>query len=282
MSPVAWQYCQTLYAIAEPTWCCRWEWSGSQRPERGLRCSDWVSSRPSLPLCHGYIAPAEPRVGRRPARRRQPPVPVGQQGPGDLGEVQVQIGQHEQLVPEDVTAVRLAVQAAGGHADVQVGGVRREGLQQVEQVQPQRAARSRPARPAPRCATAAARPRGGSPAARRSPARAAPGRSAAPSGSPIAGSREVCRATVLSTVTGSPARAPGSRQQLGRGRRTERPPEAAGAAADDPGARREWPPRCRRRWYGSAARRCRVPRRRCGTRSGAGRPGRGTARHRRC
>ena len=33
---------------------------GGQRPERGFRCSRWVSSRPSPPLCHGYIAPVRP------------------------------------------------------------------------------------------------------------------------------------------------------------------------------------------------------------------------------
>ncbi len=60
MSPVAWQYCHTLYATAEPTWCCNRERSGSQRPERGLRWTSWVSSRPSSALCHGYIAPVLP------------------------------------------------------------------------------------------------------------------------------------------------------------------------------------------------------------------------------
>ena len=57
-SPVAWKYCQTLYAMAALTWRCRCEASGSQRPDTGLRCMVWVSSRPLLALCHGNIAPA--------------------------------------------------------------------------------------------------------------------------------------------------------------------------------------------------------------------------------
>lgn len=68
-------------------------------------------------------------------------MPVVQQGPGHLGEVQVQVGQDEQLVPEDVAAVGLAVQSARRYAHVQVGGVRREGLEHVEEVQAQDAAR---------------------------------------------------------------------------------------------------------------------------------------------
>src|ERR1700744_3525791 len=41
---------------------CRWLWlrSGSQRPDSGLRCTRWVSSVPSLPLCQGNIAPRNP------------------------------------------------------------------------------------------------------------------------------------------------------------------------------------------------------------------------------
>ncbi len=54
--------------------------------------------------------------------------------------MQVQIRQDEQLVPEDVPAVRLAVQSPGGYAHVQLGRVRGESLEQVEQVQAQDAA----------------------------------------------------------------------------------------------------------------------------------------------
>src|SRR5690606_32234539 len=60
---------------------------------------------------------------------------VAQRAAGDVGEAQVEPGQDEQFVPEDVSAVGLAVQAAGGDSGVQVGGVRGEGLQQVEDVQ---------------------------------------------------------------------------------------------------------------------------------------------------
>lgn len=66
---------------------------------------------------------------------------VAQQGAGHLGEMQVEVGQDEQFVPEDVTAVGLAVQAPGGYAHVKVRGVRGEGLQDVEEVQAQDAAR---------------------------------------------------------------------------------------------------------------------------------------------
>ncbi|MFI9245129.1 hypothetical protein ACIGXF_21665 [Streptomyces sp. NPDC053086] len=47
-------------------------------------------------------------------------------------------------------SLRLAVQSAGGDADVQVGGVRRESLQHVEQVQAQDAT----APPSAACSTA--------------------------------------------------------------------------------------------------------------------------------
>ena len=57
-SRVTWKYCQTLYAMALPTW--RWSevLSGIQRPERGFRFWRRVTSSPLLPLCHGNIAPA--------------------------------------------------------------------------------------------------------------------------------------------------------------------------------------------------------------------------------
>lgn len=67
----------------------------------------------------------------------QPSVAVVEQGPGDLGQVQIQERQHEQLVPEDMPAVRLSVQAPRRHPDIQLGGVLREGLEEVEEVQTQ-------------------------------------------------------------------------------------------------------------------------------------------------
>lgn len=78
------------------------------------------------------VASALPRVQRAaPAERPsgsaglvEAPVTVAQQGTGDLGEVQVEVRQHEQLVPEDMTAVRLAVQSSGRYADVEVRRVR--------------------------------------------------------------------------------------------------------------------------------------------------------------
>ena len=47
------------------------ELSGLQRPERGFRCRRWVSSRPSLPLCHGNIAPVVAGLLRRPTAPRR-------------------------------------------------------------------------------------------------------------------------------------------------------------------------------------------------------------------
>ena len=54
------------------TWRCRCERSGSHRPDFGLRCSRWVSSRPLEPLCHGNIAPSNPssRAAARAVPRR--------------------------------------------------------------------------------------------------------------------------------------------------------------------------------------------------------------------
>lgn len=62
-------------------------------------------------------------AGGRP-RLREPPQAIAKHPVGDLGEPQAQPGQHEQLVPEHMSPVRLAVQATCGHADVEVGGVR--------------------------------------------------------------------------------------------------------------------------------------------------------------
>jgi hypothetical protein len=64
-------------------------------------------------------------------------VAVVEQRVGQDGPLEVQEWEDEQLVPEDVAPVGLAVPAAGGNADVQVDGVGRDGLQQVEDVQVQ-------------------------------------------------------------------------------------------------------------------------------------------------
>ena len=165
------------------------------------------------------VAAALPRVHRplvagRPGRLAglgQPPVAVAEQRPGQLGEAQVQEREDEQLVPEDVAPVGLAVQAPGRHAGVEVDGVRGHGLEQVEHVQVEDAGRPPGRRRRPgRCgsaATAGPRPGRGAPAARRTRrgSRATRPRAASP-GSAMARSREVYSATTFSTVTGSPSR----------------------------------------------------------------------------
>lgn len=78
------------------------------------------------------VAAALPRVHRPPAADGagggtgavQAAVTIAEQGAGDLREVQDEVGEHEQLVPEDVAAVGLAVQSPGGDTDVQVRCVR--------------------------------------------------------------------------------------------------------------------------------------------------------------
>lgn len=65
-------------------------------------------------------------------------MPVAQHRPGQLREAQVEHPQYEQLVPEDVPPVGLAVQPPGRNARVEVGGVLGVGLQQVEQVEVER------------------------------------------------------------------------------------------------------------------------------------------------
>ena len=69
----------------------------------------------------------------------QPTHPVLQQGAGEAGHPQREHREHEQLVPEDVSAVGLAVQTSGGDARIEVRGVERHRLQDVERAQPQRA-----------------------------------------------------------------------------------------------------------------------------------------------
>src|SRR3546814_2861370 len=57
------------------------------------------------------------------------------QGSADRGEVCTDDGEDEQLVPEDVAAVALAVQTAGGDSGVDLDGVGRDGGEQVVGVQ---------------------------------------------------------------------------------------------------------------------------------------------------
>src|SRR6478736_5189527 len=63
------------------------------------------------------------------------PVAVEQQGSRQLRKAQAEKGEYEQLVPEDVTAIGLAVQPSGGNADVETDGVVRHRLQEMEDLQ---------------------------------------------------------------------------------------------------------------------------------------------------
>ncbi len=54
-----------------------------------------------------------------------------------VGNLRFKHGEDEQLVPEDVPAIRLAVQSAGRHPDVEILAVVGDGLQQMEQMQSQ-------------------------------------------------------------------------------------------------------------------------------------------------
>src|SRR3546814_5078854 len=60
---------------------------------------------------------------------------VVEQGSADRGEVCTDDGEDEQLVPEDVAAVALAVQTAGGDSGVDLDGVGRDGGEEVVGVQ---------------------------------------------------------------------------------------------------------------------------------------------------
>ena len=61
------------------------------------------------------------RAARRAAPRRRTRYCSSERA--RLGIRSVSIGKHEQLVPEDVSAVGLAVQTAGGDARIEVRGV---------------------------------------------------------------------------------------------------------------------------------------------------------------
>ena len=87
-----------------------------------------------LPWVHGTHVTG---LARRSPRGGQAAVAVGLQRPAQLGQPQVQDGEHEHVIPEDMPAVGLAVQAARGNADVAVHAVGRDRLQQVKNVQPQ-------------------------------------------------------------------------------------------------------------------------------------------------
>src|ERR1019366_9434694 len=86
-----------------------------------------------LPGVHGALIT---RVAGRPASLGQPAVAIAQQGLGELREPEVEDREDEQLVPEDVAPVCLAVQAAGRNSRVEVDAVLGDRLQQMKQVQP--------------------------------------------------------------------------------------------------------------------------------------------------
>ncbi len=89
------------------------------------------------------VAAALPRVHRPAiagfqcggARLAQPPEAIHEQPPRDLRQAKVEERVHVELVPEDVPAVGLPVQAAGGDARVLVGREPRADLQEVRDVQ---------------------------------------------------------------------------------------------------------------------------------------------------
>src|SRR3972149_5729877 len=89
---------------------------------------------PTLPRIHS--APIA-RLSGGPARFREAPIAVEQQGPREFGEAVIQEGKDEQLIPEDVASIGLAVPSARRHADIEVDSVQRGGLQQVKDVQPE-------------------------------------------------------------------------------------------------------------------------------------------------
>ena len=90
----------------------------------------------------GAALPGEHRalvagLGGRRLRLVEAPVAVAQQRVGQLRDVVVEQREDEQLVPEDVAAIGLAVPAAGRDADVEIDRVARGRLQQMEDVHPQ-------------------------------------------------------------------------------------------------------------------------------------------------
>jgi hypothetical protein len=87
--------------------------------------------RPALPGKHCTV---ETFGSRRCPGRPEAGVPVLEQGAGQRRTLEVEERKDEQLVPEDVASVGLAILTSGWYADVQVRGVRGDSLQQVEDV----------------------------------------------------------------------------------------------------------------------------------------------------
>ncbi len=98
----------------------------------------FASVAAALPREH---RPALPRRAGRGTRLWQAAVSVEQQGPRDLRQTARHERHDVELVPEDVPAIGLAMEAPSGHAHVKVDDVRRSDLDRVEGVQPQHEAR---------------------------------------------------------------------------------------------------------------------------------------------
>ena len=108
---------------------------GQPTTRQGVEVDDLCLLAPvaaALPGIHG--APEAGLVGG-PAGLRQSPVPVQEQRSHQLRKVQVEIGEDEELVPEDVPPVGLAVKAPGRYPDVEVDGIAGCRLQQMEDVE---------------------------------------------------------------------------------------------------------------------------------------------------
>src|ERR1022692_4530172 len=88
----------------------------------------------ALPGIHG---PAVTSVVSGPAGFWQSPVSVQEQRSHQLRKMQVEIGKDEELVPENMTPVGLAMEAAGGYADIEIDGVAGRRLKQMEDVEVQ-------------------------------------------------------------------------------------------------------------------------------------------------
>ena len=86
----------------------------------------------ALPRIH---RPAVAGLLRAGARLADPPVAIHQQASRDLRQTEVQKRIHVELVPEDVTAVRLTVQSTGRDAGVVMRRQSRAHLQQMRDVQ---------------------------------------------------------------------------------------------------------------------------------------------------
>ncbi len=78
-----------------------------------------------------------PRLFGIPASLIEPAVAVPQEGTSDIGNAKVQDRKGEQLVPEDVPAIGLAVEAAGRDANIQIDTGRGNALQEVKQMKAQ-------------------------------------------------------------------------------------------------------------------------------------------------